>query len=222
MIDTNYSATGIRSAAELNAGNADGSKELGKNEFLKLMIAQLEHQDPLSPQEGGEFIAQLAQFSSVEGIEKLNSAASTVVSSFQSSQALQATSMIGRSVQIESNSGLLGSSGSIAGRYDLPSNSQKVEIEISNSSGEMVRKINVAPQPKGTFSFEWDGKNDDGSAAEEGTYHIDVQALMAGENYELRTYMDGNVDSVTMQGNTLALNVGGIGTVSVDQIREIK
>ena len=222
MIDTSYGTTDIRTAAELNAASADKNKELGKNEFLKLMIAQLEHQDPLSPQDGGEFVAQLAQFSSVEGIEKLNSSVSSAVSSFQSSQALQATSMIGRSVRIESSSALLDSSGTIAGSYDLPSNSQKVEIEISNSNGELVRKIYVPPQPKGTFSFEWDGLKDDGSAAEQGNYQIDVQASIAGENYELRTYMDGNVDSVTMQGNTLALNVGGIGTVSVDQIREIK
>ncbi|MBV1915490.1 MAG: flagellar hook assembly protein FlgD [Pseudomonadales bacterium] len=222
MIDTNYGTTDIRTAAELNAASADKSKELGQNEFLKLMIAQLEHQDPLSPQDGGEFVAQLAQFSSVEGIEKLNNSVSSAVSSFQSSQALQATSMIGRSVRIESNSALLGSSGSIAGSYELPSSSQKVEIEINNSSGELVRKINVGPQPQGTFSFEWDGLKDDGSVAEQGNYQVDVQASIAGENYELRTFMDGNVDSVTMQGNTLALNIGGIGTVSVDQVREIK
>lgn len=212
----------IRSAADLNAAGADTSKELGKNQFLELMIAQLEHQDPLNPQEGGEFIAQLAQFSSVEGIENLNSSVNSAVSSFRSSQALQATSMIGRTVQIETSTGVLNSSGVMAGSYELPLDSQKVQIDIKNGSGQLVRQLYVGPQSKGSLAFEWDGKDADGNAAPAGLYEIDAQAVIGGETVGLTTFIDGNVDSVTMQGNGLALNVGGIGSVSVDKVREIK
>lgn len=222
MVDSVNNTSSIRSIAELGASSADTSKELGKTQFLELMIAQLEHQDPLNPQEGGEFIAQLAQFSSVEGIENLNSSMDSAIGSFRSSQTLQATSMIGRTVQIETNSGILNSSGLMSGSYDLPLDSEKVQIDIRNSSGELVRQLFLGPQSKGTVAFEWDGETADGNTAPQGTYGIDVQAVIGGEAVELATFMDGNVDSVTMLGNTLALNVGGIGSVSVDKIREIK
>src|SRR5690625_3576520 len=75
--------------------------DLGKNEFLQLLVAQLNNQDPLAPQENGEFIAQLAQFSTVEGIEKMNGSMDAMVSGFQSSQALQASSLVGRTVVIQ-------------------------------------------------------------------------------------------------------------------------
>lgn len=222
MVDSVSSSSFIRTAEELSAANADAGKELGKNEFLKLMIAQLEHQDPLSPQEGGEFIAQLAQFSSVEGIENLNTSMNSAVTSFQSSQALQATSMIGRTVQLETNSGVLNESGVLAGSYDLPFDSEKVEIDIRNSAGELVQHIYVGPQSKGVSPFEWDGKLADGSTAPPGIYELDVIGSFGAEQVQLTTYLDGNVDSVTMQGNTLSLNVAGVGTVSIDKVREIK
>ncbi|MBL4584374.1 MAG: flagellar hook assembly protein FlgD [Pseudomonadales bacterium] len=222
MVDAINDTSAVRSIAELTASKADQSKELGKNEFLELMIAQLEHQDPLNPQKGGEFIAQLAQFSSVEGIENLNNTVTTMVNSFQSSQTLQATSMIGRTVQVETNAGVLNSSGVLAGSYDLPLDSQKVNIDIRDSSGQLVRQIYIGPQSKGALAFEWDGKDEDGNAVPVGLYEFDVNAEIGGQSIALTTYMDGNVDSVSMQGNVLALNIGGVGTVAIDQIREIK
>ena len=74
------------------------NKELGKDQFLNLLVAQLNNQNPLEPQGNGEFIAQLAQFSTVEGVEKLNSSMETILSGYQSSQALQASSLVGRKV----------------------------------------------------------------------------------------------------------------------------
>ena len=221
MIDTTNNISSIRSATDLVA-STDSSKELGKNEFLELMIAQLENQDPLSPQEGGEFIAQLAQFSSVEGIENLNTSMNKAVTTFQSSQALQATSMIGRTVQIETDTGLVGASGVLAGSYELPIDSQRVEVDIRNSGGQLIRQLYLGPQGKGIPSFEWDGTDADGNKVSAGSYGVEVRALVGGEELGLKTYMDGNVDSVTMQGNSLSLNVAGVGTVNVDQIREIK
>ena len=99
-ISTATSATNTQSVLDQYSLKTEtkSSKDLGKNEFLELLVAQLNNQDPLSPQENGEFIAQLAQFSQVEGIEKLNSSMGSLLSGYQSSQALQASSLVGRKV----------------------------------------------------------------------------------------------------------------------------
>src|SRR5690606_682245 len=96
------------------------SKELGKNEFLELLVAQLNNQNPLEPQENGEFIAQLAQFSQVEGVEKLNTRMEALLSGYQSSQALQASSLVGRKVIVPSDNAVVDTSETFRGSLVLP------------------------------------------------------------------------------------------------------
>ena len=135
------------------------NKELGKNEFLKLMIAQLNNQDPLSPQENGDFIAQLAQFSSVEGIENLNTSMGSMATSFRSSQALQASALVGRTVLTEIDSAMLQPGGQVSGMIDLQSSTSDLKVNIANEAGVLVNQISLGSKERGEIHFVWTGKD---------------------------------------------------------------
>ncbi|HBS80311.1 MAG TPA: flagellar biosynthesis protein FlgD, partial [Pseudomonas sp.] len=116
------------------------SNDLGKNEFLELLVTQLNNQNPLEPQENGEFIAQLAQFSTVEGVEKLNSSMETMLSGYQSSQALQASSLVGRKVIVPTDKAVVDTSETFKASIVLPTTSSNVAVNVYDSAGTVVNR----------------------------------------------------------------------------------
>ncbi len=197
------------------------NKELGKNEFLNLLVAQLNNQNPLEPQGNGEFIAQLAQFSQVEGIEKLNTSMGSMLSSFQSSQALQASSLVGRKVIVPSDKAVVDTSESFKASTVLPASSSNVYVNVYNSAGTLVTRLNLGEQAAGNVSFIWDGKDSSGNVAPPGTYKFEAQATYGSEAKGLYTMLPANVDSVTLGGNELMLNLAGLGSVPLSQVQVI-
>ncbi|MFV9682869.1 flagellar hook assembly protein FlgD [Pseudomonas sp. NY15367] len=197
------------------------NKELGKNEFLNLLVAQLNNQNPLEPQGNGEFIAQLAQFSQVEGIEKLNTSMGSMLSSFQSSQALQASSLVGRKVIVPGEKAVVDTSESFKASTVLPVSSSNVYVNVYNNSGSLVTRINLGEQAAGNVSFIWDGKDSSGNVAPPGTYKFEAQATYGTETKGLYTMLPANVDSVTLGGNELMLNLAGLGNVPLSQVQVI-
>ncbi len=153
------------STAALNQYSSDNlavekDNELGKNEFLKLLVAQMNNQNPLEPQDNTEFIAQLAQFSSVEGIENLNASVDDMAGNLRSSQALQASSMVGRSVIVPNNEhGFLQYGDLIAGFAELPATTMNLNLQIQSSSGETLETIDLGRHDQGPVSLRWDGAN---------------------------------------------------------------
>src|SRR3989338_9626040 len=142
---------------------AGGSKELGKNEFLNLLVAQLNNQDPLSPQSNGEFVAQLAQFSQVEGIDKLNTSMESMLSGYQSYQALQASSLVGRKVIVPTDKAVVDTSETFKASLSLQVSSSNVYVNVYDSAGATVSRINMGEQAAGNVSFIWDGKDSGGN-----------------------------------------------------------
>ena len=197
------------------------NKELGKNEFLNLLVAQLNNQNPLEPQGNGEFIAQLAQFSQVEGIEKLNTSMGSMLSSFQSSQALQASSLVGRKVIIPSDKAVVDTSESFKASTVLPVSSSNVYVNVYDNAGALVTRVNLGEQAAGNVSFIWDGKDSSGNVAPPGTYKFEAQATYGSETRGLYTMLPANVDSVTLGGNELMLNLAGLGNVPLSQVQVI-
>ncbi|WP_061241493.1 flagellar hook assembly protein FlgD [Ectopseudomonas composti] len=197
------------------------SKDLGKNEFLNLLVAQLNNQNPLEPQGNGEFIAQLAQFSQVEGIEKLNTSMGSMLSSFQSSQALQASSLVGRKVIVPSEKAVVDTSESFKASTVLPVSSSNVYVNVYDNSGSLVTRVNLGEQAAGNVSFIWDGKDSDGNVVPPGTYKFEAQATYDGETKGLYTLLPANVDSVTLGGSELMLNLAGLGSVPLSQVQVI-
>jgi len=131
-IKTNTSADGLAAATN----SATGKKALGKDAFLQLLVTQLKNQNPLEPQDNGEFVAQLAQFSSLEGITTLNDTVSGLASNYNSSQALQASSLVGRSVIAPSDKSVVDTSKSFSGTIAVPAS---VDPSRSRSPMPMAR-----------------------------------------------------------------------------------
>ncbi|GAB6386972.1 flagellar hook assembly protein FlgD [Stutzerimonas marianensis] len=199
------------------------SNDLGKNEFLELLVTQLNNQNPLEPQENGEFIAQLAQFSTVEGVEKLNSSVETMLSGYQSSQALQASSLVGRKVIVPTDKAVVDTSETFKASLVLPTTSSNVSVNVYDSAGTVVNRINMGQQEAGNVSFMWDGKDSSGKTLPPGTYRFEAQATYQGETKGLYTLLPANVDSVTLgqNGGELMLNLAGVGSIALSQVQVI-
>jgi len=205
------------------------SNELGQAAFLELMITQMNNQNPLSPQDNSEFVAQLAQFSSVEGLERLN----TSFNSFMSNNALQASSLVGRSVTVESDTSTLVKGGIVAGSVDLAYPTKDMKVSVYDSTGALVQQIPVGEVPKGEAVFRWDGQNlevngelldweaDEDSVAAAGKYRFEITATQNGKSEALDTSLSANVNSVTIGENgALILNLAGIGAVDAKDVKQ--
>lgn len=197
------------------------SKDLGKNEFLNLLVAQLNNQNPLEPQGNGEFIAQLAQFSQVEGIEKLNSSMGSLLSSYQSSQALQASSLVGRKVIVPTDKAIVDTSEPFKASMVLPASSSNVYVNVYDDKGVLVTRINMGEQKAGNIDFTWDGKNSDDEEMPAGKYKFEAHATYGNETKGLYTMLPANVDSVVLGGSELLLNLAGIGSIPISQVQVI-
>ena len=219
------SVSGVSSALEQYQIKQDTTqkKDLGKNEFLELLVAQLNNQNPLEPQENGEFIAQLAQFSQVEGIEKLNTSMGSLLSGYQSSQALQASSLVGRKVIVPTEKAVVDTSETFKGSLVLPVTSSNVYVNVYDSAGKAVSRVNLGQQAAGNVSFMWDGKDSSGNLLPPGTYKFEAQATYADGTKGLYTLLPANVDSVTLgqNGGELMLNLAGLGSIGLSKVQVI-
>ncbi len=213
--------SGIRSAQELTQGARESSDELGKNQFLELMIAQMNNQDPLDPAKNEDFIAQLAQFSTVEGIENMNLSMAEMATALQSSLTVQASSLVGRAVLVPTNQALLGPNGMV-GSVDVPDTVGNVVMEIATASGELVRNIELGPQAAGAMRFAWDGTNDVGEASEPGVYRVRAFSQIGSARQELMVNMPDQVVSVSISEAGVMANLAGGGSVAASQIKEIQ
>ena len=196
---------------------------LGQAEFLKLMTTQLNNQDPLKPMEGGEFFSQIAQFSSVAGIQELQKSFEQVASAMTSNQALQASAMVGRTVLIPSAEGYLKGGGNIQGTIELPSSTSELVLGIYDAAGQLVRQVHLGPQAAGSIGFGWDGLMDNGNTAAAGRYQLKALTRIDGEAVAAETFVTAKVDSVILGklGQGVTLNLGNMGQLGLSDIKQI-
>ncbi len=219
-IDARKQAEAAEKAAKRN--------EMGKDEFMKLMITQMNNQDPLEPQGNAEYMAQLSQLSMVEGIQNLNKVTEGFITSLQSSQALQASALVGRKVQIQSNIGNLVEGGNFSGSAFVPASAKNIDMTIVDNNGQVMKTIDMEQYrndagffSEGQIDFEWDGVMDNGEMAEPGLYQVVSSAEIEGQSYSLTTYTNANVDSVTIaNGGEVWLNLAGKGSVALSEVNE--
>ncbi|MEM7253505.1 MAG: flagellar hook assembly protein FlgD [Pseudomonadota bacterium] len=202
--------------------NTAPTKELGQEEFLDLLVAQLQYQDPLKPLENAEFVSQIAQFSSVSGLSEIQSSLSDLVGAFQSNQALQASTLVGRDVLLAGDKMNLVVGTNPKGQVETPAGTTTLRVEVFAANGELVRRIDTAPNVTGRTAFEWDGLNDAGEAMPAGVYRIQAIANGAGGDIAASTFVQAKVDSVSLSRNppSTILNLSGLGTVDVLDVRE--
>jgi flagellar basal-body rod modification protein FlgD len=200
-----------------------GAAGLGAEDFLALMVAQFKNQDPTKPVDNAQFIAQLASFGTVSGIDELNKSMASLVSSYQGSQTVQAASLLGRNVLVNQPTGWLDAGGSLEAAIDVPSGSQRVAVQVTDAAGQVVRTIDLGTPPAGLARFSWDGKVDGGAAAPAGRYTINARALVAGKSEAATAMVEARVESVTLgaPGQPVQLSLRGLNDVTMNDVKQI-
>jgi flagellar basal-body rod modification protein FlgD len=206
------------------AGDSQGANTLGQAEFLEIMVAQIRNQDPFKPLENGDFIAQMAQFSTVEGVQSLNQAFEGLAGSLHANEALQAAALLGREALVPAFETELAAGQGLGGAVEVPFPAAGLSVEVRDASGAVVRRLDLGPQPEGLAAFAWDGLDGDGRPAPAGHYTVTPSGVRYdGRSEALQGLLAARVDSVTLaaDGSGVALELQGLGSVGLDQVRRI-
>lgn len=208
---------------QAGTGQTQARGQLAQQDFMTLMITQFRNQDPFKPMENGEFLGQLAQFSTVSGIDSLNSAFAGLSASLQSEQALQAANLVGHDVLAVKDVAYLAEDGDVAGGVELESSAGSVQIEITDRNGELVRRLDIGEQPAGMARFAWDGRNEDGELAASGHYLVTARAVRGSNVESVDTLIETTIESVSLgqYGEGMTLNLPGGETMPLSQVRRI-
>ena len=197
-------------------------KQLGQNEFLKLMTTQLSNQNPLEPMDNGKFLAEMAQFSTATGIQQLQVSNQKLLSAMESGQSLQAASLMGRSVVAPGSQLTLAAGQGASAGFALEAPADTVAVSINDAAGQVVRTLTLGSQDAGTQSFQWDGKTESGEQAAAGNYSFSVQALADGKPLNAEALSVAPVQSVLFSPEGVKLELGnGLGRVALSQIKQI-
>jgi flagellar basal-body rod modification protein FlgD len=210
--------TGNAASAASNAARKD---QLGQDQFLQLMIAQLKHQDPTSPMDPADFLGQLAQFGTVTGIQDMQGSLTTLSDALRSSQILGGTNLVGREVLMSTDEAYIGDTGSITGEVQMPQGLSSASLVITDASGQLVRRMPL-PTTQGDTAFEWDGTTDQGTRAPAGGDVVSIVATAGGQTGQLQTQLVGRVNSVTIDPSTqnLTLNTN-LGSIDLGLVRRV-
>jgi flagellar basal-body rod modification protein FlgD len=210
---------------------ADGSVEADTNKFMTLLVTQLKNQDPLNPLDNAQITSQLAQLSTVTGVNKLNTTLEALKASYQSSEAVQATNMIGHGVLVEGDFVQLQDGKAILG-VELGSTADKVQVIITDpTTGKDIETIDLGPNKAGTIPIAWDGVldpaklNADGAPVtlKNGKYLFRVVASAGGDTLkDAKALSFDSVASVTTSAKDgVKLNLPTKGVVSMADIKQI-
>lgn len=210
--------------ASLNASGSSASKTstagATQDRFLKLLVTQMKNQDPLNPMDNAQVTSQMAQLSTVTGIDKLNATLQALSDSMMSNQSLQAASMIGHGVLV-AGQGIDLSKGSGYGGIELTQSADQVDVSIYNQAGALVRNIQLGAQPVGLANWQWDGRNDAGVNMADGSYTFTVNAVQAGAPVAATALQFGMVNSVMQGKQGVTLSVGQLSGIAMSQVKQI-
>jgi flagellar basal-body rod modification protein FlgD len=202
------------------SGPAD---ELGQEQFLELMIAQLRNQDPFKPMESGEFLGQLAQFGTVSGIEDVRGALADLTHAMSANQTMQAAGLVDRQAYVAAREAWLPPGGSVRGAVVVPPGTTGANLSIYDMNGRLVASRAVPVTGADAGSFVWDGLMDDGNVAPSGYYELRAAGDVAGSNVALDVLVAGRIESVSLEnaGGTVGLTVTGLGRVDLTDVRRV-
>ncbi|WP_435628380.1 flagellar hook assembly protein FlgD [Candidatus Ferrigenium straubiae] len=202
-----------------SAANASAAAST-QDRFLKLLVTQMKNQNPLNPMDNAQVTSQMAQLSTVTGIDKLNVTLQALSDSMVSNQSLQAATMIGHGVLVPGK-GVDLSNGSGYGGIEMTESADKVGIAIYDKGGALVRNINLGAQSVGLVNWQWDGRDNSGIGVADGSYTFAVEAIQAGNKVDATALQFGMVHSVTQGKQGVALGVGQLDGVALSQVRQI-
>ncbi len=196
------------------------SAEEQQDRFLKLLVTQMQNQNPLNPLDNAEVTSQLAQISTVSGIDKLNNTLERLLNGIEDSRTLEAAGLIGHKALVPGNSLSLEDNAAIGG-FELPQSTDKLSVTIHDNSGIAVRTLELGSQPSGVNTFIWDGMSDSGTNAANGNYTFSIQAIQDDREITARALALGQVEGVSPGENDAVLDMGTLGLVTMADIKQI-
>jgi len=203
-----------------SSSSTESSVATTEDRFLKLLVTQMKNQDPLNPMDNAQVTSQMAQLSTVSGIDKLNTTLQALSDSMSIGQSLSATSMIGHGVLIPGSAITLKDSKAIGG-IELTQPADSVKVLIQDAAGNTVSTLQMGPQKAGVTPLAWDGNTDAGTPAVNGTYKFSVEAMQAGNKIEANALTFGMVNAVTPGIHGATLDVGTAGSVAMSAVKQI-
>jgi flagellar basal-body rod modification protein FlgD len=216
---TTNSAAAV-SAASGAAGSAESAQQLS-DRFLKLLVAQMNNQDPLNPLDNSQITSQMAQISTVTGINTMSDTVTQLLNQFAQMQSLQAAQLTGHSVLVAGNSLTLDASGAAIGGVQLAAPADAVSVQITDANGTVVRTLPLGQLATGVNTFHWDGKTDSGTQAAAGNYAFTVTATAAGQAVTTTALAAHQVEGVSQDGTTVQLILSGVGATPYSAIKQI-
>lgn len=226
MTTTATAATSGVAQALLDSINGTASKKTSsatsdaQDRFLKLLTTQLKNQDPLNPLDNAQMTSQLAQISTVDGIEKLNATLQKMLASTVDAEAMQAAALVGHQVMVVGSGLKLGDSGA-AGGVELKTAADHVVLTIKDSNGLVMQTMDLGNLEAGTHNFVWDGKTDSGAQAVNGAYSVSVAAKRGTEKVEASTLELAGVLSINRSSLGVTLDLGQLGLAKMNDIKQI-
>lgn len=202
---------------------AGTEQKLGQEDFIKLMTTQMNNQDPMKPMENGDFLSEMAQFSTVSGLKEIKDSFNGLATSLKSSQALQASSMVGRQVLVPGSMSTLSEGTPMKAAVEIDEDVADVKVNVLNDQGALVKEIALGNKSAGVAHFSWDGMLDADKKSMSGNYSIQAIGIKDGQAESLKTLITDTVQSVSLgtggQGVSLTLaNAGAAGLADVKEI----
>jgi flagellar basal-body rod modification protein FlgD len=209
-------------AARLKDKPKNGERDkVGQEAFLELMITQLKHQEPM---ENGEFLTQVAQFGTVSGINELQKSFGSLATALQSSQALQASTMVGRKVIVAGDKVTIAPGETAKLGFELATATSNLRATVYDAAGQVMQRFELGAQPAGMLEHTWNGLDANGAQLPPGQYRFTAEAMVDGKAQAVTTLVGAAVESVTLarKGQAPTLNIAGMGAVSLDAIKRVK
>lgn len=218
--------TTVSSASSTSAGTSTASKSSAsssadiQDRFLNLLVAQISNQDPLNPMDNAQLTSQLAQISTVTGIEGVNTTLSSLVNSLGEAQAMQSAEMIGKAVLVPGKNLTLTKGAAYAG-VKLEGDADQVTVTIKDAKGKVVATETLGEQKAGNVSFSWDGKASDGTTAADGDYTFTVAAVRGADKVTAEALQYGTVSAVTRASDGFVLDLGALGSFKFSDVQQV-
>lgn len=219
-IQNTSSASSLLATGTSSASAASGSAADTQNRFLSLLVAQMKNQDPLNPLDNAAVTSQMAQLSTVQGIDNMNASLKALSASMGTNQMSQAAGLIGHDVLVPGNTVGTAQPQNVMG-FELTSPADNVSVSVNDASGNPVRKLNLGPRSIGVGAVAWDGLTDTGTAAAAGAYTFSIDATQAGQAVSSTALNLGAVNSVSQNSQGVQLNLAGNTSVGYADIRQI-
>jgi len=232
-VDLNSIINSQNSAYNQQQASKTSGSDLNQSDFLRLMATQLKSQDPSQPMDPSSFFNQLTQFSLVSGMQGLQTSFNTLAQTLEGQSDIKPADLLGHRIMFQSSKAVLGpastgpdtenGANTLSGAVAVPENATSVTVQIKDSSGAVVKTIDLGSPAAGTTDFSWNGQGDNGATLPAGTYSISATAIVGGSPQTATTYTSANVEGVSLgaNGSPPMIDVGALGQIPMSSVFEI-